>query len=189
MGDEQGRELGLAHPQADPEAGDPRLGDLELRRPDPVAVADADLLVAQVVDGEVVPELAVLEPVPAEELLPVAVGVELVDEHGALLAAVARQVALSVTVDVELAGHARPVDRTFPDPGVDGSALPLDVLGQADVQGEQRCHGVARAPQVGGKSTSTMRSKAKPDKPSPRPTALRAPSQTTTRPSRQRVRW
>ena len=75
--------------------------DLEDRGADPVAVADADLVVAQPLDGEVLAELAVDEVVAAELALPVAVGVELVDEHGPLLAAVPGQVALAVAVDVE----------------------------------------------------------------------------------------
>ena len=63
--------------------------DLEHRAADPVPVADAHLVVGQSLDGEVLAELAVTEVVAAELLLPVAVRVHLVDEHRALLAAVA----------------------------------------------------------------------------------------------------
>ena len=80
--------LGLAQPHADPKAGDPRLGHLELGLTDPVPVADAHLVVGQPVDGEVLAELPVLEVVATEMLLPVPVRLDLVDEHGPLLAAV-----------------------------------------------------------------------------------------------------
>ena len=68
---------------------------------DPVAVADADLVVAEPLDREVLAELSVDEVVSSELALPVAVRVDLVDEDGALLAAVPREVALAVAVDVE----------------------------------------------------------------------------------------
>ena len=73
---------------------------------DPVAVADADLVVTESFDGEVLAELSVDEVVSAELAFPVPIGVDLVDEHGALLAAVPRQIALTVALDVELADSA-----------------------------------------------------------------------------------
>jgi hypothetical protein len=76
-------------------------------------------------------------------LLPVAVGLELIDEHRALLAAVPVEIALAVAVDVQPAHHDRPVDRSLPDPGVDGASLPADVLRQADVDRQQGRHGSA----------------------------------------------
>ena len=107
VGDEQRRDARVVHADPDAVAGDARLGDLEDGGADPVAVADADLVVAQPVDGEVLAELPVDEVVAAELALPVAVGVELVDEDGALLAAVPGEVALAVAVDVEPAHAAR----------------------------------------------------------------------------------
>ena len=106
VGHEQRRHPRIVQADADAVAGDARLGDLEHGRADPVAVADADLVVAQPFDGEVLAELPVDEVVAAELALPVAVRVDLVDEHGALLAAVAGQIALAVAVDVELADAA-----------------------------------------------------------------------------------
>ena len=87
--------------------------------------------------GEVLAELSVDEVVSAELALPVAVGVDLVDEDGALLAAVARQVALAVAVDVELAHAAGAGDRVLEDAGEDGLPLPGHVLRHADVDGQQ----------------------------------------------------
>ena len=99
--------------QADPDAvaGDARLRDLEDGGPDPVAVADADVGVGEPVDGEVLAELPGDEVRPAELALPVPIGVDLVDEHGALFAAVPTEIALTVAVDVEPAHAARPATR------------------------------------------------------------------------------
>ena len=118
-------------------AGDARLGDLEQRAADPVAVADADLVVGQPLDREVLAELPVDEVVAAQLALPVAVGVELVDEHRPLLAAVPAEIALPVAVDVEPAHPARPADRVLADAGEHGPAPPGDVLRQADVDRQQ----------------------------------------------------
>ena len=140
VGDQQRRQPRLAHPHADPETGHPRLGDLELRLTDPQPVADADLVVCETFDGEVLPERAALEVVTTEELLPVPVGLDLVDEHGALLPAVPCEVALPVAVDVEAPHHPRPVDRALPHAGVHGAAAPGHVLRHPDVEGQQGRH-------------------------------------------------
>ena len=86
--DEQRRHRGLVHPDPDAEARHAGLGDLESRLADAVAVADADLVVGEALDREVLAELAVGEVVASELPLPVAVGIDLVDEHRAMLAAV-----------------------------------------------------------------------------------------------------
>ena len=79
---------GSSHADPDAVAGDARLRDFEDGGADLVAVADADLVVAESFDGEVLAELSVDEVVSSELAFPVAVGVDLVDEDGALLAAV-----------------------------------------------------------------------------------------------------
>ena len=116
VADQQRGQVGLAEAQPDPVAGDPGLGDLELRLADPVPVPDAHLVVGQAVDGEVLPELAVHEVVAPEVLLPVLVGLDLVDQYGPLLAAVSVQVALAVPVDVEPADHCGPDTECFHTP-------------------------------------------------------------------------
>ena len=58
VGDEQRRHRRLVHPDADAVARHARLGDLEQRPADAVAVADADLVVGEALDGEVLAELA-----------------------------------------------------------------------------------------------------------------------------------
>ena len=113
--------------------------DLEDGGADLVAVADADLVVAQSLDGEVLAELSVDEVVSSELAFPVAIGVDLVDEDGALLAAMPGKIALPVAVDVELAHAARAGDRVLEDAGEDRLPLPSHVLRHADVDRQQGC--------------------------------------------------
>lgn len=54
-------------------------------------------------------------------------------ERGSLLAAVAAQVALTVAVRIHPADPAPAKHGSFPDPGVDDPALPLDVARMSDV--------------------------------------------------------
>jgi hypothetical protein len=101
MGHQQRRHRRLVHADANAVTGDARLRDFERRSADAVAVADADLVVGETLDGEVLAELAVAEIAPSELSLLVAVRVDLVDEHGAVLAAVREPVGLVVPVDVD----------------------------------------------------------------------------------------
>ena len=133
VGDEQGRNPRIIHADPDAIAGDARLGHLEDRAADLVAIADADLVVAESFDGEVLAELSVDEVVSSELALPVPIRVDLVDEHRTLLAAVPRQIALTVAVDVEPADPAGPGHGVLEDPREDRSPLPGHVLRQADV--------------------------------------------------------
>ena len=138
MGDKQIRHLGLAEPHAHPEARHPRLGYLELRLADAVAVADADLVVAEAGDGEVLAEHPWHQIVTVEVAPPMVVGLGLVDHHGPLFAAVAAEVALTVSLDVQPADHHRFGHRVLVDTGVDGPAAPRHVGGHADVHRHQR---------------------------------------------------
>src|SRR5262249_52838252 len=84
---EQRRNARVVHSDPDAIASPPGLRDLEHRAPDLVSIADAHLIVAQPLDGEVLAELSVDEVASLKFPLPVSVGVDLVDEHGTLLAA------------------------------------------------------------------------------------------------------
>ena len=148
MGDEQSGDPRVVHPDPDAVAGDAWLSDLEDRGADPVAVADADVGVGQSLDGEVLAELPVDEVVPAELALPVSVRLHLVDEDGALLAAVPGEIALPVAVDVELAHTARAGDSLLEDAGEDGLPLPWHVFRLADVDRQQLADGRARRSSV-----------------------------------------
>ena len=126
-GRQQRRHPRLVHPNADAIAGDTGLSDLEQRATDLVTVADADGIVGQSLDGEVLAKLSVDEIGSVELLLPITIRLDLVDEDGALLAAVAGQVALSISFQIQPPDPAPARQRFLPDPGVHGTTLPLDV--------------------------------------------------------------
>ena len=138
--DEQSGDARVVHADPDAVAGDARLCDLEERAADAVAVADADLVVVQPVDREVLTELSMAEVVSPELALPVAIRVELVDEDGALLAAVTRKIALPVAVDVEPPHAARAGDGALEDAGEDRLPLPGHLLRLPDVDRHQGSH-------------------------------------------------
>ncbi len=137
VGDEQGGNPRVVHPNPDPEARHSRLGDFEDGGADSVAIADADLVVAQSLDGEVLPELSVDEVASAELAFPVAIRLDLVDEDRPVLAAVGFPISLVVSVDIDLAHHPRAFDRVLPDGGADLLSLPLDLARLADVERQQ----------------------------------------------------
>ena len=103
----------LVHADADAVAGGPGLGHLVQSGPDPITVADANLVIRQSLDGEVLAELPVGEIVAVQPLLPVAVRFDLIDEDRPLLSSVAAEVALPVALDVQPPHHARPVHRVL----------------------------------------------------------------------------
>gem|GEM_PF-6592814 len=133
VGHEQRRQPRFAHAHTHPEAGHPRLGDLELGLPDPVPVTDAHLVIGEAIDGEVLTELPITEIVAAELFLPIGVRVDLVNQHGTLLAAMTVQIALPITVNVQAANHLGTSHGRLPDPGVHGPALPRHILGPTNI--------------------------------------------------------
>ena len=137
MGDKEIRHIGFSDSHADPEAGDPRLGHLELRVADGVAVADAHLVVAKPGDGEILAEIAGHQVGAPEKLAPVVIRLGLINHHGPLLAAVAAEVTLAVAVDVQPAHHHRTGDGVFVDAGVHGLPVPCHIGWHSDVDGEQ----------------------------------------------------
>lgn len=143
MSDEEGGHGGLVQADADAIAGDAGLGDFKEGSANAIAVADADFVVGETVDGEVLAELAKGEVLAAQVLLPVAIGGGLVEHDGAVLSAMAEQVALAVAIDVEAADQAWSWDGTLPDGGAKGLASPSDVTREADIDGNEAGHGSA----------------------------------------------
>ena len=133
---QQGGHARLIHPDADAIAGNAGLRHLEECATDAIAIADANFIVGKAFDGEVLAELTIDEVGTSELFFPEAVGFNLIDEDGALLTAVTRQVALAVPVDVESANLAPALDRTLPYPCVDSLTLPRNVAREADVNGQ-----------------------------------------------------
>src|SRR5262249_48704832 len=106
---------------------------LEERAADPIAVADAHHIVGQPFNREVLAELSVDEVAPLQPLLPIAIRFDLIDEDGALLAAVPGEVALTISVEIHTADATATAHRFFPGPGGHGATLPLDVARPSDV--------------------------------------------------------
>ncbi len=127
----------LVHANADPITGDARLRHLEQCASDPIAISDAHRLVRQALDGEVLPELPIGEVMSTELFLPIPVRVDLINEDGPVLAAVTRQVALPVAVDIEPPHPAAAFNGCLPDGGMDTLAAPRNVARQAHVDREQ----------------------------------------------------
>src|SRR5262249_33832426 len=105
-----------------------------------ITVADADLIVRQSLHREVLAELSKHEVLAPELSFPIAIGIDLIDENGPVLAAVTLQISLAVAVDVQLPDFAAPVDRVLPHGRVHALAFPFDVARQTDVHREQLRH-------------------------------------------------
>src|SRR5712671_1991142 len=138
--DEQCGHLRLVHADADPVTCDARLRHFKQGAPDPIAIADAHLLVGQPFDGEILPELPIAEAASAKMALPIAIGLNLVDKDGPMRAAVPHQVPLAITVDVEPLHHPPALNGRLPNGGVDGLSLPRDIAWQTHVDRKQMSH-------------------------------------------------
>src|SRR5579863_4512230 len=112
---EQGWHTRLVHADADAVAGHAWLRYLKFSTTDAVAIADADLVIGKPLDGEVFSELAESKIVAAQKALPVMVGINLVDEYGAVLPAMTFEIGLGIAIDIESAHHSPPRDWRFPD--------------------------------------------------------------------------
>ena len=123
----------LLHTYAYAVASDARLCDLKQSFANPVAIANAYLLVRQAVDGEILPELPVGEVVSTKLQLPIMIGVDLIDEDGPVFASMAGEVALPVAIDIEAPGQPGATDRVLPHAGEDCPALPGHILRHANI--------------------------------------------------------
>src|SRR5262249_49102148 len=120
MCNEQRCHLRLVHPDSHPIAGDSRLRNFEESAANPVAIADTYRLIRQPIDREVFPELPVDEIASTKLLLPIAIGVNLIDKNGSVFATMPSQISLSVADNVEPAYHASTLNRLLPYGGMDG---------------------------------------------------------------------
>src|SRR5262249_34994884 len=131
--------LRLVHADTDTVTGDARLRHFEQSAADLVMVADAHLLVGPAFDREVLAKLPIDEVVSTELVLPIAIGVDLIDEDGPVFAAMPNQVPLPIPVDIEPPHHPPALNRCLPDSGVDSLSCPCDVAWQADIDRKQTC--------------------------------------------------
>ncbi len=139
-GRQKRRHAGLVHANPDAIAGDPGLCDLEQSAADPIAIADVDAVVRQAFDREVLAKLAVNEVGPSELFLPVAVGLDLVDEDRAPRPSVPGEIALTVSVEVQLAHATARPQRFLPDARAHRPTPPHDVARLTDIDRQQSRH-------------------------------------------------
>jgi len=130
VSNQQSRHLRFVHPYADAITGDSRLRDLEERATDAVLVTDTDLRIGQTLDREVLSELPKDEICAVEFILPVAIGIHLVNEYCAVRTAMAHQIPLRVTLDVQSPHPALARNRVLPNGCVDSLSAPSNLTWQ-----------------------------------------------------------
>jgi hypothetical protein len=130
---EQGCHPRFIHANTDAVARHAWLRYFEFSITDAVSIADAHLAIRKSLDGEVFSELAESKIVSAQKALPVMVRIHLVDEYGAMLPSVTREIGLRIAIDIELAHLSPSSNRRFPDCGSDSFAVPCHVARKADI--------------------------------------------------------
>src|SRR3569833_930668 len=136
-GCQQRRHSWLVHPKANPKAGNPRLRNLEERAANSIAVPDAHRIVGQSFDCEILTELprgaGIVEIGPLQLRRPIAIRLELINNDSPLLTAVASQIALPVSIQVQPARMTAAGHWTLPDCRVHRATVPLDVARKTHV--------------------------------------------------------
>ena len=89
MRNKQGRHLRIVHSNSEAIAGDTRLSHFKDCSADPVSVPNANLIVGEAFNGEILSKLSILEVISAEFALPIPVGFDLIDHDGTMFTAVA----------------------------------------------------------------------------------------------------
>src|SRR5262249_50693416 len=105
-----------------------------------VSITDADLVISKSFNSEVFSELAETKIIAAEKALPIAIGVHLVNEHGALLPAVTGGIRLRVAINIELTRTSTPLNGKLPDRCSHSLAIPRYFTRKTDIQREQPGH-------------------------------------------------
>ena len=133
MGYQQGRHARLIHANADAIAGYARLRHFKDHVANAIPIANAHLVIGKSLDREVFSELAEDEVTASENAFPVAIGLDLINENGALFPTVAAEIALPVAHNIELAHHSAALHWRFPNGGTDRLAVPCHIAWEADI--------------------------------------------------------
>jgi hypothetical protein len=123
----------FAHPYADTIAGDARLRDFEERAANAVVVANANLRIRQTFNCEVLSKLSKGEVGAVELVLPIPIGIHLVNKYGPVLAPMACQISLAVAFEIQPTHHALALNRGFPNAGPDRLSAPTDLPWQTHI--------------------------------------------------------
>jgi hypothetical protein len=130
---QQGGHTRLVHSDSNPVAGHSGLRHFEQRAANPITVTNADLIVRQSLHREVLAELSKHEVLSPELPFPIAIGIDLVDENGPVLATMTLQIALAIAVDVQPPDLTATADRVLPHGRAHGLAFPFDFARQTNV--------------------------------------------------------
>src|ERR1700679_2508614 len=125
MRDKERRHLRIVHPYTDSITRDARLRHFKERTTDPVSISDAYFVIGKTIDGQVLPELAIFAVVTLKIGFPVTIGVELINHHSTVLAAMACEIALTIPIKIEAARHHPAFYGALPDSCADYFALPF----------------------------------------------------------------
>jgi hypothetical protein len=142
MPHQQCRHAGLIRADSNSIASDAGLRHFEQRAPNPISVADANLIVRQTFNGKVLAELAPGKIVAPKLLFPISIRVDLIDEHRAMLAPMPGQVSLPVTVEIEPPHRTRTQDWALPYCSVHRLSFPRNIAWKADIHRHQTRHDV-----------------------------------------------
>jgi hypothetical protein len=137
MRNNQSRHLRIVHSNSEAIAGNTRLSYFEHGSANPVSVLNANLIIGQTLDGEIFTKLSVCEVISAEFPFPILIGFDLINHHSTVFAAMAFEIALGIAVEIEPSSEDTAGDRAFPDGGAHDFALPCNLRGQANVNGEK----------------------------------------------------
>src|ERR1700722_12210364 len=130
---EQGCHPRFIHANSDAEARYARLCHFKYRITNAIAIANADLAIGKLLNGEVFSELAEDEVLTSEKAFPVVIGVHLINKNGALLSTMTGEIGLGVANKIELAHHLSPLNWIFPDRGTDTRTVPCHVAWKTDI--------------------------------------------------------
>jgi hypothetical protein len=130
---EQGCHPRFIHANADAIARYARLCHFKYRITDAVAIANADLVIRKLLNGEIFSELAEDEVFTSENAFPVVISIHLINKNGALLPTMTAEIALRIANNIELAHHLSALHWTFPDRGTDSLTVPCHVTWKTDI--------------------------------------------------------
>jgi len=136
----QGWHPRFIHANTDAVARHAWLRYFKYRTTDAVLISDANFVIRKPLNCEVFSELSRDKVITSEKVLPVVIGVQLINKNRAVLPAVTGEVGLRITIDIELADHSPSGNRRFPDRGSDSFSVPHDVARQTDIYREQSRH-------------------------------------------------
>jgi hypothetical protein len=111
------------------------LRDFEKRAANPITITDADGIVRQSFDCEILAKLTMNKVSSLQLFLPIPIGFDLIHENGALLTTVPGQVPLTISLDIQPADSTAARHRIFPDRGMYRAPLPRNVAWKSDVYG------------------------------------------------------